>query len=251
MKCVASRSPIDPPRDRAETMPALLRTPTGQAISEYIQALIFDGTLQSGARIDREQIAEDVGTSQIPVREALLRLEAEGAIVIEPHRGAFVAPTNEETVREHWELVGLITGLIASKVARRHDPEVIAQLKVLVAELQDVDEPEPFNRIATQIARVINVNGATPKLRNLLRQFSRQVPGNFYERIPGSMGGARLGHQRLLKAIQSGDPDAAQQVAVNYLRKQGDLVVAVLRANGVIPPDSKARADGGQPVQPA
>lgn len=219
-------------------MPALLRTPTGQAISEYIQSLIFDGTLQPGARIDREQIAQEVGTSQIPVREALLRLEAEGAIVIEPHRGAFVAPITEETVREHWELVGLITGLVAAKVARRHDPEVLAELKVLVAELQDADDSETFNRIGLKVARLINVNGATVKLRNVLRQFNRQVPGNFYERIPGAMDNARSGYKRILKAIQAGDPEAAQRAGVAYMRRQGDLVMAVLRANGVLSPEA-------------
>jgi DNA-binding GntR family transcriptional regulator len=217
-------------------VPELLSTPTGEAISEYIQSMIFDGTLKSGARIDREQIAADVGTSQIPVREALLRLEAEGAIVIEPHRGAFVAPTDEESVREHWELMGFITGMAAAKVARRQDPEVFAELESLLVELNEADDPETFNPVAVRLVRLIHLEGATPKLRNLMRQFSRQVPGNFYVRIPGSMEGARIGYERLVKAIGSGDEESARLAAADYMRKQGDLVSVVLRANGVIPP---------------
>lgn len=223
-------------------MPALLRTPTGQAISEYIQSLIFEGTLRSGARIDREQIAREVGTSQIPVREALLRLEAEGAIVIEPHRGAFVAPVTEETVREHWELMGLITGLVASKVARRHDPTVIAELQALVTRMRRAEDPHAFNEAAVAATRLINHHGATAKLRNVLRQFRRQVPGNFYERIPGSMPCARTAYQRMLRAIQAGDPEAAQRAAIVHMRDQGDLVMAVLRANGVLVADGAAGA---------
>ena len=232
-------------------MPSLLRTPTGQAISEYIQTLIFEGELPPGSRIDREQIAREVGTSQIPVREALLRLEAEGAIVIEPHRGAFVAPTSKETVTEHWELVGLINGLVAAKVARRRDPEVLAEFKALVAEMQTIDEPDAFLDISLRVSRLLNYNGATAKLRKLLRQFGRQVPGNFYARIPGSMDEARARYKRILKAVQAGDPDAARQAALTYMRKQGALVLAVLQENGVLTPEVDANGADSRPGAPA
>ncbi len=217
-------------------MPALVRTPTGQAISEHIQTLIFEGTLEPGSRIDREQLARDVGTSQIPVREALLRLEAEGAVVIEPHRGAFVAPVTEETVAEHWEVMGLIWGLIASKVAERQDAALVEELRRLVASMGRESEPGAFNDVALQAWRLVNHGGSTAKLRTLLRQFGRQVPGNFYARIPGSIDCARSGYRRLLEAIDAADADAAQLAARAYMQQQGRLVADVLRANGVLPP---------------
>jgi DNA-binding GntR family transcriptional regulator len=217
-------------------MPALVRTPTGQAISEHIQTLIFEGSLEPGSRIDREQLAKDVGTSQIPVREALLRLEAEGAVVIEPHRGAFVAPVTEETVAEHWEVMGLIWGLIASKVAERQDAELVEELRRLVVAMDAEDEPGAFNEVALQAWRLVNHGGSTAKLRNLLRQFGRQVPGNFYARIPGAMDCARSGYRRLLDAIDAGDPDAAELAARSYMQQQGRLVAEVLRGNGVLAP---------------
>jgi DNA-binding GntR family transcriptional regulator len=215
-------------------VPALVRTPTGQAISEHIQSLIFDGTLKSGDRIDREQLAREVGTSQIPVREALLRLEAEGSIVIEPHRGAFVATSTEETVREHWEVMGLIAGWIAAKVAERRDRELTAELHRLVERMDKERNADAFNDVALQAARLINHGGATAKLRNVLRQFGRQVPGNFYARIPGAIECARTGYRQLLTAIDAGDAAGAERAAQSYMQSQGQLVVKVLRKNGVL-----------------
>jgi DNA-binding GntR family transcriptional regulator len=214
----------------------LVRTPTGQAISEHIQTLIFVGTLKSGTRIDREQLAKDVGTSQIPVREALLRLEAEGSIVIEPHRGAFVAATTEETVREHWEVMGLISGWIAANVAGRRDGALVAELRRLLERMDAERDAESFNEAALQAARLINHGGATAKLRNVLRQFGRQVPGNFYARIPGAIDCARQGYRQLLDAFEAGDVEGAEAAARGYMRAQGALVTKVLRDNGVLAP---------------
>lgn len=215
-------------------MPALVRTPTGEAISEHIRSLIFDGSLKPGTRIDREQLAKDVGTSQIPVREALLRLEAEGSVIIEPHRGAFVAPITEETVREHWEVMGLISAFIAAKVAERRDPELVTELRHLVDQLDAERHADAFNEVALRAARLMNHGGATAKLRNVLRQFGRQVPGNFYAAIPGAMDCARTGYRQLLEAIDAGDATGARLAAETYMRSQGQLVVKVLRKNGVL-----------------
>lgn len=216
----------------------LRRNPAGEAIAEYIRTLIFEGTLRPGDRIDREQVAADVGTSQIPVREALLRLESEGAIEILPHRGAFVSPLDEETVREHWELVGLISGLAAAKVARRGDPALLEELSAALTRLRRTEDLGAFDTEAAGFMRLIHVNGGTVELRRVLRNLVRQVPGNFFATIPGSVEQARAGYGRILRAIKSGDEEAAGAAVLSYMRRQGDLVVAHLRQRGVIPAPS-------------
>lgn len=210
------------------------RPPSGEAISDYVHALIFDGTLRPGDRIRRDEIAEELGTSQLPVREALLRLEAQGAVVIEPHRGAFVAPTDEETVREHWQLVGIFMGATAARVAQRADPVVLAQLKGLVEAMGVTDDTQTMYRLTIQAARLVNTNGGTVTVRNVMRQFGHQVPGNFFDRIPGAVGAARVGYRAMVDAIQHGDADAARRAVAEYMDEVGDLVVSALRANGAV-----------------
>lgn len=218
----------------------LRRSPAGEAIAEYLRTLIFEGTLRPGERIDREQVAADMGTSQIPVREALLRLESEGAIEILPHRGAFVSPMDEETVREHWELMGLLSGLTAARVAQRRDPEVVDELSAAMARMRKTDDVEVFNEEAGRFMRLVHTGGGTLEVRRVLRGLVRQVPGNFFVTIPGSMELARSGYGRLLRAIKAGDAEGARAAALSYMRRQGDMVVHQLRERGVIGPPASA-----------
>lgn len=212
----------------------LRRNPAGEAIAEHVRQLIFEGSLRSGDRIDRERLALEMGTSQIPVREALLRLESEGAIEIVPHRGAFVTTMDEESVREHWELIGLISGLAAAKVAHRGDRALVEELSATLARLRRNDDVQAFDTEANRFMRLIHLNGGTVELRRLLRSLVRQVPGNFFATIPGSVEQARIGCGRILRAIKAGDEEAARAAVLSYMRHQGDLVVDHLRQRGVI-----------------
>jgi DNA-binding FadR family transcriptional regulator len=110
----------------------------------------------------------------------------------------------------------------------------VAELQRLVDEMDRERRAEAFNDVALAAARLINHGGATAKLRNVLRQFGRQVPGNFYARIPGAMECARAGYRRLLVAIEAGDRDEATVAARDYMQAQGKLVAKVLRKNGVL-----------------
>ena len=61
-------------------------------------------------RVPQDAIAQDLGVSRIPVREALIVLEREGWVTNEMHRGAFINALDEPTVHDHYELFGLIYG---------------------------------------------------------------------------------------------------------------------------------------------
>jgi DNA-binding GntR family transcriptional regulator len=70
----------------------LKRRSSGEAAALHIRKLIFDGYLRPGARVHQDDVARGLGISRIPVREALIALEQQGWVTIEPNRGAFVVP---------------------------------------------------------------------------------------------------------------------------------------------------------------
>lgn len=76
---------MSPPRKplQRQTIPAM--------VADYIAGKIITGEYVGGQQIRQEAIADELGVSRIPVREALLQLEAEGLVVIRTHRGAIVA----------------------------------------------------------------------------------------------------------------------------------------------------------------
>ena len=92
------------------TSPATVTTPVNrpvplrQAVYDVLIELIVGGVLQPGQHLIEAELAEDLGVSRQPVREALLRLQADGWVELRPAQGAFV---HHPTVEEATQLLGV------------------------------------------------------------------------------------------------------------------------------------------------
>ncbi|MGO7136425.1 GntR family transcriptional regulator [Rhizobium leguminosarum] len=76
------------------------RRPAPELVRDGLREAILSGALVDGTQLRQDQLAEQFGTSRIPVREALRQLEAEGLVTIEPNRGAVVASVSLDDVLE-------------------------------------------------------------------------------------------------------------------------------------------------------
>nr|WTB28646.1 GntR family transcriptional regulator [Streptomyces sp. NBC_00830] len=101
--------------------------PVKERAYTYTKAQILDGVLVGGALISEGQISQALGISRTPVREAFLRLEAEGLLCLYPKRGAVVVPVSAKEVEAVLETRELIESFAAEKIARFAD-EALAQL---------------------------------------------------------------------------------------------------------------------------
>ena len=70
----------------------------------HVVNLILTGKLRSGDRMDRNEIARELGVSRVPIQEAVVQLEHDGILSTRYHRGAFIELFDESVVREHHEL---------------------------------------------------------------------------------------------------------------------------------------------------
>ena len=102
-----------------------------------IKARILDGTYAPGQRIILDQIAKEVGSSTIPVREAIRQLEADQLIEYRPNSGAVVQMINETAYVETLQLLAVLEGFATSLSAPCLTPEVIDQLKNINEEMKD------------------------------------------------------------------------------------------------------------------
>lgn len=87
---------------------ALARVTVADAVTGRLRAMILSGEIPQGAALRQDALAEELGTSRIPVREALSRLEGEGLAASFPHRGYVVAPLSREEIVELYDLRGLL-----------------------------------------------------------------------------------------------------------------------------------------------
>jgi DNA-binding GntR family transcriptional regulator len=112
-----------------------VRAPLHERVARELRAAILEGRLAPGERIRQEHVAHDFGTSRIPVREALRRLENEGLVTLEPHVGARVARLD---IAEHVELYRireLVEPMVLAESVPRLPEARIDQLADLVEEL--------------------------------------------------------------------------------------------------------------------
>src|SRR3954465_14483371 len=100
-------------------MPLIDRPSSGDLVAVHVRSLIFNGELRQGDRVHQDDIARQLGVSRIPVREAIIALDREGWLTITPHRGAFVHGLDEDALRDHYELLGLVYGLAARRTTQR------------------------------------------------------------------------------------------------------------------------------------
>src|SRR6187431_2890956 len=103
-------------------------------VRDLLEEAILEGDLKPGERLRAEALAQRYGTSRTPVREALLQLEAQGLVEVEPNRGAVVRPFDRADLLDLYEVRALLEPAAAARAARRIGPDDIGRLEQLCAE---------------------------------------------------------------------------------------------------------------------
>jgi DNA-binding GntR family transcriptional regulator len=116
-------------------------------VAEALRDSISTGNLKPGQRILEQELAEELGVSRLPIREAIRQLEHEGLLVTIPHRGAFVATASEQDIREMFSLREALESLAARLVAHRASPGEVNQLQALVDQMREKSAQRDFARL--------------------------------------------------------------------------------------------------------
>lgn len=202
------------------------------AVALRIRDLIFSGQLRPGSKIDQDELAQQLGVSKLPVREALITLESEALVHNLPRRGAFVAPLERTDVRDHYNVFGMVSGLAAQRAAAALTDEQLDELADLHEQMQVSTSPEEQERLNFAFHRLINRAGSGERLRSVLLLLGQSLPTRFFLNHPGWSEIANQDHQHLLEALRRRDPDAARQAAEHHLRDSAEYAVRILEKRG-------------------
>ena len=218
-------------------VPLIDRPSSGDLVAVHVRSLIFNGELRQGDRVHQDDIARQLGVSRIPVREAIIALAREGWLTITPHRGAFVHGLDEDALRDHYELLGLVYGLAARRATERATDDGLKRLRDAQQQLAAAESPDTLHDANDAFLRTLLSLAHSPRLGSVMRNMSTVVPGNFFELINGSGSVQQRGTKRIVTAISSRDPDAAAEACMRLLRDQGDLVIKLLASRGMFAGD--------------
>jgi len=115
----------------SRSTPIIHKTRT-QVVVEVLREKILSGDIAAGEPLRQSALADELNVSRIPVREALLQLEAEGLVKFEAHKGATATELSVEQVTELFELRALIeTDLLAKAIPKLEDEDLLKAEKVL------------------------------------------------------------------------------------------------------------------------
>ncbi|SDK86128.1 GntR family transcriptional regulator [Natronincola ferrireducens] len=110
--------------------------PLREIVFQYLREAILEGKLEPGKRLMEIQLAEELGVSRTPVREAIRKLELEGLVIMVARKGAYVADVSVRDMIEVLEIRGALEGLAASLAAERMGEEEVERLKEIAKEFR-------------------------------------------------------------------------------------------------------------------
>jgi DNA-binding GntR family transcriptional regulator len=187
-----------------------------------IRERISSGSLPRGARVHQEDLAEELGVSRTPVREALRRLAAEGLVEMRTNRGARVADVDQVGMRVSYEARTVIEPGAARLAAARRLQEPLARMRAAVAaqrrSLRNVQRSFEANRD-------FHLALATASGNEFLVQFAERlwvarIGETIYERQVETQERMLLDvreHEQIIEAIEAGDGRRAESLARRHL----------------------------------
>lgn len=203
-----------------------------EAVYGHLKDLLLSGRFAPGERLSEPLLAQELGVSRTPVREALMRLAEEGLVELVPGKGARVRAFSPEEVEEVYGVRALLEGEAAREAALRATPWELAELE---ARLRAIDEAEAED-YPEQMRRDLEFH------RALVRLSGNKTLFRLYEDLLSSLAlvrsalpnlsqeeATRREHWAILEALRRRDPEGAKQAVEAHVGRFRHLVVGRLK----------------------
>ncbi|TVT51538.1 GntR family transcriptional regulator [Amycolatopsis rhizosphaerae] len=208
-----------------------------EKVAAYVREGIMVGEFRAGEYIRTERLAQELGVSPTPVREALMLLGSEGTVRWEPRRGYRVVPLTPRDVSDLFDVQAFIAGELAARAAEALPDTELDRLEKLQADLEAADRaqlPEEVDRLNFEIHRTINKASDSHRMATLLNLTVSYVPLRFFGTIEGWSSASAHDHAPIFTALRERDTAAARTAMREHIRHIGDLLVAHLKARELL-----------------
>jgi GntR family transcriptional regulator, rspAB operon transcriptional repressor len=209
------------------TMSQRFKFPPGQTtnktqIRDYLRKQIVSAELPPGARLSENELAQEIGTSRTPVREAIQVLQREGLIEVRPQSGSYVAPIDMQSLRSNYMVRETLECRLVEEAARncgeadaRNLERIIARQKECQASNDDkafFDSDEALHECLMQIA-------GHPKVWEIVHSAKAHLDRVRYLAVRDPVSVARIirDHEAIVAAVRARDPGAASTAMRNHL----------------------------------
>jgi DNA-binding GntR family transcriptional regulator len=206
------------------------RTSLPQEAAGRLRALIIEGILAPGARLNERELSLQLGVSRTPLREAFRMLAAEGLLAQLPNRGVQVVALSREDVQHAFEVMASLEGLAGELAAGRVTDRDVADLRALQTEMEAAhkrrDLPTYYS-INRMIHDRINAIAGNPVLAQTYRTLNARLHAlrfrsNFNRK---KWDKAVAEHRSMITALAARDGVALRGLLVGHLRNKLQAVL--------------------------
>lgn len=223
--------------DRQPLVPIKLDNykPLRELVFESIREAIISGQLRPGERLMEIQLADEMGVSRTPVREAIRKLELEGLVVMIPRKGAYVSGISMKDISEVFEIRGALEGLAAELAAERITDEELESLErhlVRIAESIENNDLTTVVEIDTDFHSMLYTASRNQRLTQIINNLREQIQ-RFRQTslaFPGRMKAALEEHRQIVEAISTRDPEMARKVAQEHIENAENSMMSAIHA---------------------
>ncbi len=201
--------------------------------------LILTGEYGPSDRLIEEQLAERLGVSRTPIRQALTMLEAEGLVEMVPNRGAMVCSFGVEEVWDIYDLRAVLEGYAARRAADRIEGAELTRMRELAVEMEGLSG-RSFAQHEEEIRLLVTLNNEfhgiiveasrNRRLKRLIRR-TVEVPlvfKAFFWYTPHERVISNHCHRQILGALEAGDGERAEIVMREHIYEGRDFVIKAI-----------------------
>lgn len=206
--------------------------PLREIVFESLREAIISGVLEPGERLMEIQLADEMGVSRTPVREAIRKLELEGFVVMIPRKGAYVAGVTDKDVADVFEIRAALEGLAAGLAAERITDEEIEQMERMI--LYRTGEEVNFDKIVeadTDFHALVYKASRNERLIQILANLREQIQRFRATSLayPGRLKDAVEEHQGIIEALANHNVEEAQNLAMVHIVTAENVMFEALR----------------------
>lgn len=197
--------------------------PLREVVFQTLREAIITGSLKPGQRLMEVQMAESMGVSRTPVREAIRKLELEGLVMMIPRKGAYVTDVSIRDITDVLEIRAELEGLASSLAAERITQDELEHLELVLYQFNKaiecgdveklIEKDVEFHNIIYNASRNQRLVAIVNSLREQVQRF-RVMYFNEVQKSPKIV----AEHQEILDAIAERNVDKAQSVARKHIQ---------------------------------
>ena len=220
-----SEAVAQPGGERPAAPRALAPAGRSRTAHEYVRttlrAAVLDGRLQGGERLLQTELAQQLGVSTTPVREALRDLATEGLVIFDAHRGALVRALDIGEVRELYELRMTLEPLMVRRVIAAITPEQLARAEDLQRRMEQPCDTSTWSELNRSFHAIFSEIDDSSRLSSILaglRDSAAPYVALSLAARPQQVGEANIEHAQLLDLYRRKALDEAVTLTLDHLR---------------------------------